>query len=528
MLETQGLIAIFVLVAILGGVGWWWWRRREQWQGLRALPSPSGNWLSGNVPELMALAKTGQFSQQFLQWTQDYGPLYVIWVFNKPILMVSKPRAIEDILIQGQNDGTFIRSPAFYTAYKDVFGVHIGNQVGAEWKWRRQAATPAFKPSRFTQKIDVIVEGCLAVVDQIKVAAHYQEPISVDPLFVDLTMGVIAHFLLGVSQDGQPNFEGETPFDPQQLYATLAVLEKQVLLQSAGKSKWLKYLPTQESRTYWAAHRYQQEFLTPRVAMALRLAQNDGTQPLPDVSQQFQDSMLVQFAKSPRHNQESLLAEAKAFLFAGHDTTAHTLSFAVGELGLNPAVREMAQAIVDQVWEQEGGLNADAIKDLTYIEAVVKETMRLHPVAPGIPLVAAEETELEGLSIPKHTGVEPFFLGAGRDPQMYPQPHKFWPERWLSSAQSKEDGGKQPLQLGFSMGSHYCVGAPLALLEATVMLSALLRHFDWELVNGARSLEQLDQNLTIFPRDRMPVRFSERAVLKQLAADCNSTRNGVC
>jgi unspecific monooxygenase len=518
MVEIQALTVVWVVIPlVMAGLGWRWWQRWRQLQSLRSLPAPPGNWFSGNVPELMALAKAGQFSQQYLQWVQDYGALFVTWVFNKPILIVSKPRAIEQILTQGQADGTFIRSPAFYGAYQDIFGVHIGNQIGSEWKWRRQAAMPTFKPSRFASKLDVIIDGCLAVVVQIQQAAQGQEPIQVDPLFVDLTMGVIAHFLLGVSPEGQPNFEGEPLFEPQTLYSTLAVLEKQVLLQSAGKSKWLKYLPTQDSQTYWDAQRYQQAFLGPRVAMALQLAHQNESQPIPEVGQPFRDSILVQLAKNPQHTQGSLLAEAKAFLFAGHDTTAHTLSFAVGELGLNPKVRQRAQAIVDQVWEQQEGLHLEALKGLVYIEAVVKETMRLHPVAPGIPLVAARDTELEGIHIPKRTGVEPFFLGAGRDPQMYPQPQDFRPERWLSSDQSPEEGGKQPLQLGFSLGAHYCVGAPLALLEATVMLAALLHHFDWELVNGARSLTQLDQNLTIFPRDRMPVHFTERITRSEIA-----------
>lgn len=513
MFETQGLTAAFLLAAIVaGGLGW---QRSKKLQSLRSLPSPPGHWLSGNVSELIAVAKTGQFSQKLWQWTQQYGPLFVIWIFSKPILQVAKPKIIEQILIQGQNDGIFTRSPNFYGAYKDVFGIHIGNQVGSEWKWRRQAASPAFKPSQFSQKLDVIVGGCMAVVDDIKQVAQQQESIQVDPLFVNLTMGVIAHFLLGVSQDGKQTFEGAPPFEPQKLYATLAVLEKQVLLQSVGKNKWLKYLPTQEGRTYRKAQRYQQEFLAPRVAMALQLAQDNAAQPLSEVSQQFRESMLVLFAKSPQHNQETLLAEAKAFLFAGHDTTAHTMSFAVGELGLNPAVRQTAQTVVDEIWEREKGLTAAAIKDLAYIEAVVKETMRMHPVAPGIPLIATQDTELDGVLIPKNTGVEVFFLGAGRDPQMYPQPDEFRPERWLQTARSEEGNGKQPLQLGFSMGAHYCLGAPLALLEATVMLSALLRHFDWELLNGSASLEQLDQNLTIFPRDRMPVLFTERSVIQK-------------
>ena len=90
---------------------------------------------------------------------------------------------------------------------------------------------------------------------------------------------------------------------------------------------------------------------------------------------------------------------------------------------------------------------------------------------------------------------------------MFPQPEEFRPERWL---ENESDQQPLPLQFGFSRGAHYCLGAPLALLEATVMLSLLLRHFNWELVNGRESLEDVNQYLTVFPRDRMPIRFASR------------------
>ncbi|MBD2106729.1 cytochrome P450 [Nodosilinea sp. FACHB-13] len=493
MIKTQGLASVLVLAStVAGGLGWRWRQQAQRLQSLRALPTPPGHWPSGNALELIALAKNGRFSQKFLEWTQQYGPLFVVWLFNNPILIVSKPKLIEQILVQGQSDGIFARSPNFYGAYQDVFGVHIGNQKGQEWKWRRQAAAPSFKPNQFSQKLDVIVDSCMGVVDDIQQLASKQEIVCVDSLFVNLTMGVIAHFLLGVSLDGKPNFEGEPPFEPQKLYKALAVLEKQVLLQSAGKSKWLKYLPTKEGRTYKNAQQYIENFLAPRVAMALRLAREPNAQSIAGVSQQFRTLMLIQFAKNPQHNLETLVAEAKAFLFAGHDTTAHTLSFAVGALELTPTVRQKSQAIVDGIWQQEGCLNTSVIKKLTYIEAIVKETMRLYPVAPGIPLVATQDTEINGIQIPQKTGIEPFFLGAGRDPEMYPNPDEFHPERWLQADEAEGMPGKQPLHLGFSLGPHYCLGAPLALLEATIMLAALLHYFDWELVNGSTSLEQFD------------------------------------
>ena len=91
-------------------------------------------------------------------------------------------------------------------------------------------------------------------------------------------------------------------------------------------------------------------------------------------------------------------------------------------------------------------------------------------------------------------------------------PDAFKPERWLPN---NDETAISPILFGFSRGQHFCLGAPLALLEATVMLTLLMRHFDWQLMNGRSSLTELNQNLTIFPRDRMPIQLKRR--------DCNNT-----
>ena len=349
-------------------------------------------------------------------------PLLLLQVFQKPIVMVGKPDLIEYILTDGQNSGIFRRSPSFYNAYEEVFGVHLGNQSDEEWKWRRQAAAPSFRASQFTQKLDVIVESCQQVIHTLQ--AYVGETVEVDPLFVDLTMGVIGYFFLGAAANEAPNFDGEPPFNAQEIYKALGVLEKHVLLQASGRSAWLKRLPTAEGRRYQDAQSYLKQMLSPRVEMAMALAHT----PQPNdkaVHQRFKDSMLAQLAKNPKHNATSLMATTRAFIFAGHDTTAHTMSFAVGELGLNAEVRCKAQNLIDQVWEQEGGITINALKELVYVEAIVKEAMRLHPVATGIPLVASQDTELDDIKIPKGTGIEPFFLEAGRNAQMYPDPGCF-------------------------------------------------------------------------------------------------------
>ena len=500
---------IYLAVLPAAGLGLLLWRLsqyRLAMSSIYGLPSPPRKWLSGNAMELLAAAKRGVYSLTIFRWMQQYGSMIAVRVFAKSMVVVGKPKLIESILTEGQSQGIFTRAPSFYNAYKDVFGVHLGNQVGEAWRWRRQAATPAFRSSQFTQQFDLIRKECEHVIADLQGLAQKGEAVQVDFSFINLTMGIIAYFLLGVPLDKTSNFAGEPSFDAQRLYKSLAVLEKHVLLQTAGRNRWLKFLPTSERKEYREAQAYLQQNLEPRVAVALQVARASEADS-PSVNSSFRRSMLVQFAKNPRHDEESLMAETRAFIFAGHDTTAHTMSFAVGELGLNPGVFQTAQRVVDEIWERDGELTFSSLKRLDYIEAVAKEALRLHPVGTGIPLITTQDTELDGVKIPKNVEVQPFFWAAGRDPEMYPQPEEFRPERWL---QTEFDQQPLPLLFGFSRGPHYCLGAPLALLEATVMLSLLLRHFNWELVNGRESLEDVNQYLTVFPRDRMPIRFTPR------------------
>ncbi len=470
---------------------------------LRHLPSPPGIWGLGNMLELLKAVKTGKFSATLFKWSQKYPDKYVFWLGKRPILVINHPKTIEKILMEGQNEGTFTRSPSFYKAYESIFGAHIGNQTGEEWKWRRQAIIPNFKANRFSQKLDIIRESCQKVVESIDDAVERQEAIAVDPLFINLTMVVISYFMFGIAQKAARIFTNPA-FNPTKLYKALGVLERQVLLEATSSTKIIKGLFVRKLRDFDQSWQDLQDFLNPQVALALTIARQPETEAAQQAAPLVKQSILVQLAKSPQHTHDSLLAESMALLFAGHDTTAHTLSFMIGELGQNPQILKTAQAEVDRVWQATGGLTVDSLDQLTYLTAIIKETMRLHPIAPGIPLITTRETEIDGVTVPKEIGVELFLFSAGRNSEMYPNPHQFNPERWLAPRQA------QPLMLGFSLGAHTCIGNHLALLEATVMLALLLRRFNWELVNGAKSLTELDQNLTIFPRDRMPVRFSWR------------------
>ncbi|MGF1988153.1 MAG: cytochrome P450 [Nostoc sp. ZfuVER08] len=500
------LATVLGVSSVTGTLGWRWWKQKNTYKSLESLPSPPKHWLLGNLPQILAAVKQKQLFLQFFDWSKQLGSMYVIWNGNHPIVILSKPKAIEDTIVNGMRDGSLIRSEQMRKIWNDMSGSIMIGETGAEWQWRRKAWNPEFSSSSLSKYIEIINQACEQVIETVKEAAPPKE-VEVDPLFVELTMRVISSLVLGIPVDRKSTSPEGPALEVTKLYEAMSVLGYRFLRQAAGEKIWMKYLPTKNSRDYWAAKRYLEEFLIPRVDLALQMREQNQTD-LPQVSPLFKESMLVKIAaKEPKYNRETLIAESLELLIAGTDTTAHTLSFAVGELSLNQRVFQQARDIVDQVWQSKGCINTENLRELAYIRAIIKETLRLYSIASGsTSLQAQRDTVIEDQVIPRGTRVSWSMLAAGRDPEVYANPEVFLPERWLDK--SKETSSLP--MIDFGSGTHRCLGEHLSMLESTLMLALLLRYFDWELVNGRSSLEQLQQNLLIYPSDKMPVRFRLR------------------
>ena len=504
------LVGSGIGIVLTGVFAWRRWSNYQKYSSLRNFPSPKRNWFFGNLLDSIAALKAGKIPQLFLNWSEELGNIFVTWNFDKPSLLIGDAKLIQNILLKGQKEGEFVRGGSFYSAYADVFGIHLGNQVGEEWQWRRKAWTPSLASSNFLTQFNIIHQASLSLIEKIEQKAEKDELVEIDPWFLNYTMSIIAYFMLGVPLN--PQEDSISPIlDADKVSSSLAVLEKQVLVQATTGLNWLKYLPTRNNQVYREAHNYLNAFLRPRIDLAFQLAsnqnldQNELSQISPQISQCFKDSIVVQIAKTPGYTADNLINDVRAGLFAGHDTTSHTLSFAMAELALNPQVIQKARKKIAPVMEQ--GLSVESLKNLVYIEAIFKETMRLHPVGSQLNFVTKRDTFIKEKFVPSNTGVSLNLIVAGTDSQMYTRPESFHPERWLDD---EENGGMEPVLFGFSLGSHYCLGAPLAVLEATVILSLLIYHFDWELVNGRSSIELLGQKITVFPQDKMPLRFKTR------------------
>lgn len=199
----------------------------------------------------------------------------------------------------------------------------------------------------------------------------------------------------------------------------------------------------------------------------------------------------------PKENDyEFNINDIKHFLvdlfLAGTDTTSSTLEWALAELLHNPKTMARAQSELQKVMDKDMPIQESDIPRLPYLQAVVKETLRLHPTSPFlIPHKAGAEVEINGFTVPKDAQIFVNVWTIGRDPSIWKDPNSFVPERFL---ECKIDFKGRDFELiPFGSGRRICPGLPLAHRMVHLMLASILHSFDWKLEKGMTP-EEMDMS----------------------------------
>lgn len=165
---------------------------------------------------------------------------------------------------------------------------------------------------------------------------------------------------------------------------------------------------------------------------------------------------------------DELVDELITMLVAGHETTATALSWAVACLLENPATLTRLVAELDGARTAGGSLDLAAVARLEYLDAVVKESLRLRPVIPDVVRKTKAPVELAGHTIPVGTSLAPCIYLAHRRAESFPEPTRFRPERWLGA---KVD---PYTWLPFGGGIRRCLGMAFAIFEMKIVLGEVL------------------------------------------------------
>jgi cytochrome P450 len=195
-----------------------------------------------------------------------------------------------------------------------------------------------------------------------------------------------------------------------------------------------------------------------------------------------------------------LMPELIGLFFAGYETTAKTLSWTLYLLDRHP---QILAGVLDELDEVLGGrrVRADDLPQLSQLDRVVKESMRLLPPMPILfTRVAAAQVPLGPYTLPKGANVVISPYITQRDPERYPEPRRFRPERWDALTPSVFE------YMPFGAGPRVCIGANFARQSLRLILATLLQRARLSLVPNARIDYQV-RALALVPKYGLPARI---------------------
>ncbi|KAI5673144.1 hypothetical protein M9H77_13508 [Catharanthus roseus] len=179
--------------------------------------------------------------------------------------------------------------------------------------------------------------------------------------------------------------------------------------------------------------------------------------------------------------------DIKAIIFelmlAATLSVADVVEWAMVEIIRYPQVLKQVKEELNKVLNGKQEIRGSDLEKMEYLHMCVKESTRLHPAAPLLfPREAREEFQIDNYTIPKGSWIMTNYWAIGRDPEIWPKPDEFDPERFRNS--NIDFYGNHFELIPFGSGRRGCPGILFGITEAEFILAALFYHFDWKLPGG--------------------------------------------
>jgi cytochrome P450 len=422
-------------------------------------PGPKGSLLLGNF---------SQFKQDMLGFLErtarDYGDVARVRFAHMCLYLLFHPDAIEETLVTRNKD--FVKNVT-----EQAWFVLLGNGLlisdGEFWRRQRRMMQPAFHRTRIAEYGRTMVNFTERLLDGWRDG----ETRDMHTEMMGLTMEIVAKVLFDADVSRQSHEVGDA------LHVVLEEFNRQMLtpvqipifIPTPANVRFRRAIGQLESIIYDIVRQRRQAgpdaYSNDLLSMLLQ-AQDDEAS-----AQQFGQTM----------SDKQLRDEMMTIFLAGHETTANALSWCWYLLAQHPAVEEKLLAELTAVLGDRAPTPAD-MPQLSYVEKVVKEAMRLYPPVWFLEgRRAIRDTEIGGYRVPEGTimGLSPWAVH--RDGRFYDEPTRFNPDRW-TEAFSKQL--PRYAYFPFGGGPRLCIGQSFAMMEATLILAAIVQRFHLELLPG--------------------------------------------
>jgi cytochrome P450 len=433
-------------------------------RSIASLPGPRGLPLIGCLHQFRA----ERAHLIFEAWARQYGPVYKVPFGRKFFVILSDHEATMKGLRERPHD--FTRSRVIRPLFAELGFIGVFGAEGDEWRRQRPLVVRALDPAHLKRFFPTVVTACERLYRRWLHVGGGDRPVDVRSVLTRYTVDVICSLAFGTDV---ATLERDQP-DPLQAHLDriFAGFNRR-LYALIPLWRWFK---TGADRRLEASLKVAADAVGGYIENARAQI---AARPELKASPENLLHALLGATEEERISNNELIGNVMTMLLAGEDTTAGTLAWSMYLLALNPdvqkAVRREAQAAIGSAVAIP---TFEATRALPLTEAVVLEALRLKPVAPLQGMSPIRDTELAGVALPAGSRVIALTRPPGLDPQRFPEPQAFKPQRWLDASGQVGDSGARRSVIPFGAGPRFCPGRYLAMLEAKMALATTLNAFE--------------------------------------------------
>ncbi|MDH5555816.1 MAG: cytochrome P450 [Alphaproteobacteria bacterium] len=418
----------------------------------------------------------------FVGLMRTYGEFVHFKIGMAPIIMLNSPDAIKHVLQDKFEDYPKSR---FYRTFKPILGRSMFTSSGETWLSQRRTATPCFGGARFEIMAERIVAATDKMLDRWDGLDRKGEPVEIVHEMMRLTLDGVTQALL--EMDFIENYD--------ELHEALTVI-----LHETERRIWA-VVPPPEWFALLTRPRYRRAIKTiDRIIRGII----DERRRNPRNSDGLLSTLIEAHDREGSGDESLLKDQVVAMIATGHESTACALAWAFYTITQHGDVRDRVYEEVDRVLGGRDPRAAD-LPSLQYTGMVFEESMRLYPPVWTISRVATRDDEIAGVKIPKGTTVMLSPYAMHRNPEFWPEPEKFDPERF-----HPDEVAKRPRHAYFPFGGgpRVCLGNRFAMMEAKIMIAKVIQRYRLSVLPGQDIVAE--PMITLRPRDGIAMALERR------------------
>lgn len=444
--------------------------RRQQGHLRRAgLPVASNPHLVyGNVKGIAQTEHACKVAQRLYQKFRERGlPLGGFMNFFIPSVLVTDPELVKCVLVR--NFDVFHDRGLFVDTESDPISGSLFSLEGSHWRAMRQKLSPAFTSGKMKHMFGLMVDVAEQMRRFMDTNCHRADLLEMKDALQRYSIDVIGNVAFGIECNSMENPDSEFrqmgtkafQFDTVQRLKFFFGGKYKALMKGLG----LKVFPGDVSGFFRKLTASTVEY---REKSAVR--RNDFINLMLEIRNKNGEEGLTM---------DELSAQCFIFFTAGFETSSATMNFCLYELAMNPSIQNRLRQEIEEVTGKDNdGFTYEKMLSMDYLDRVVKETLRKYPPAESLFRISAAPFVVPDTKyvIPANTFIQIPVYALHHDPQHYPQPDRFDPDRFLEEAVQK----RHPYSyLPFGEGPRNCVGMRFGLMQVKVGLVMLIRNFSF-------------------------------------------------